>query len=188
MKNSFLFLLLLLFSVSSAGATAPVDSLLECYPNEHEIYADRIFQVGLDNPKYEKQARFLAHMSLSMSKVDTVILAVTLAQAGLESAYGRSKLATSNNLFGINYIRSSNYIDIATLIKGKTYNRGDRCYKSVFYTKAACLQYHEALLRGRYYKEGMSKKKLTRNLQLRGYAADRSYASKLNYIIKKFNL
>lgn len=185
MKNIILFLLLLI-SVS-LGASAP-ELNLECSANQHEIYANRILQVGIDNPKYENQARFLAHMSLSMSKVDTVILAVTLAQAGLESAYGRSKLATSNNLFGINYIRSSKYIDVANLIKGKTYNRGDRCYKSVFYTKAACLQYHEALLRGRYYKEGMSKKKLTRNLQLRGYAADRSYASKLNYIIKKFNL
>ena len=179
----------MLFSVSSAGATAPVDSLLECHPNEYEIYANEILQIGKDKPRLMKQARFLALLSLSIPHDNLEIKAVTLAQAGLETGYGRSKLSKSRNYFGINHISKSRFIkDVANLITGKVWSKGDNCYKAVFKSDNACFRYHRALLKGRYYKQGMSKSQLTNSLQRNGYAADKKYAKKLNYIIKKFNL
>ena len=181
--------LLLLVSVSSVGASAPTDFLSECYPNESEIYANKILQIGLDKPRFRRATRFLAILSLSIPHDNLEIKAVTLAQAGLETGYGRSKLSKSKNYFGINYISKSKFIkDVARLITGKIWSRGDKCYKSVFRSNNACITYHRALLKGRYYQEGMTTGQLTNSLQRNGYAADKKYAKKLNYIIKKFNL
>ena len=189
MRNSFLFFIVVVISVSSVGAMAPADSLLECQPNEYEIYANEILQVGKDKPRLMKQARFLALLSLSIPHDNLEMKAVTLAQAGLETGYGKSKLSKSRNYFGINHISKSRYIkDVARLITGRVWSKGDSCYKAVFKSDNACFRYHRALLKGRYYQQGMSKSQLTYSLQRNGYAADKKYAKKLNYIIKKFNL
>jgi flagellum-specific peptidoglycan hydrolase FlgJ len=175
--------------VSSVGANAPADFLSECEPNQYELYANEILQIGLDKPRFRRSTRFLALLSLSIPHDNLQIKAVTLAQAGLETGYGKSKLSKSRNYFGINYISKSKFIkDVARLITGKVWSKGDNCYKSVFKSDNACFEYHRALLKGRYYQDGMSTGQLTKSLQRNGYAADKKYANKLNYIIKKFNL
>lgn len=94
---------------------------------------------------------------------------ITIAQAGLESEWGRSKLAAKyNNLFGIKANSKNNRVRMYTTenVNGTADNH-DR-FKAVTTAK----NYRQA----------------AQALQQGGYATDPGYASKLIYAIRKFNL
>lgn len=123
---------------------------------------------------------------------------ITIAQAGLESNWGRSKLAAKyNNLFGIKANSSTNRVQMMTTenVNGKTVKV--KQYFQTYNSWNASINAHTQLIvngtsdnhsRFRAVQTAANYRQAAIALQSGGYATDPNYASKLIYAIKKFNL
>lgn len=123
---------------------------------------------------------------------------ITIAQAGTESDWGRSKLAYKyNNLFGIKANSKKNRVRMYTTenINGK--NKQVKQYFQVYNSWAASIRAHTLLIvngtadnhkRFRGVQRAKNYQQAAYELQKNGYATDPDYANKLIYAIKKFHL
>ncbi|MGM9906610.1 glycoside hydrolase family 73 protein [Limosilactobacillus sp.] len=123
---------------------------------------------------------------------------ITIAQAGIESNWGRSKLAYKyNNLFGIKANSKKNRVRMYTTenINGK--NKEVKQYFQVYDSWSASIKSHTYLIvrgtadnhrRFRGVQKAKNYKQAAYELQKNGYATDPDYASKLIYAIQKFDL
>ena len=123
---------------------------------------------------------------------------ITIAQAGLESDWGRSKLAAKyNNLFGIKANGKANRVRMYTTenVNGKTVKV--KQYFQTYNSWAASINAHTQLIvngtsdnhaRFRAVQTAKTYRQAALALQTGGYATDPDYASKLIYAIKKFKL
>ena len=123
---------------------------------------------------------------------------ITIAQAGLESNWGRSRLANKyNNLFGIKANSDDEKVQMYTTenIRGK--NVQVKQYFTVYNSWADSINAHTLLIvngtadnHARFHGVQTAKtyQQVAYELQRNGYATDPDYASKLIYAIKKFNL
>lgn len=123
---------------------------------------------------------------------------ITIAQAGLESEWGRSKLGYKyNNLFGMKATKGDERVRMYTIenINGK--KRYIPAYFAVYESWADSIAAHTSLIvngtrddhaRFQSVRTGTDYETAARELQRHGYATDPDYANKLIYAIKKFNL
>lgn len=109
---------------------------------------------------------------------------ITLAQAGLESAWGSSKLASKyNNYFGITGEYKGNSIKLRD-------SGGSMLSFRVYPTPQQSYEDHAVLLKKRYTPKEKSAtyEDWANSLQQNGYATDPNYASSLISTIEKFGL
>lgn len=123
---------------------------------------------------------------------------ITIAQAGLESNWGRSRLANKyNNLFGIKANSDDEKVQMYTTenIRGK--NVQVKQYFTVYNSWADSINAHTLLIVNGIadnhacfhgVQTAKAYQQAAYELQRNGYATDPDYASKLIYAIKKFNL
>lgn len=123
---------------------------------------------------------------------------ITIAQAGLESDWGRSRLAYKyNNLFGIKANSKHNRVKMTTTehIHGKDHHI--KQYFQVYDSWSDSINDHTKLIihgtadnphRFKAVQKAKSYQQAARALQENGYATDSNYANKLIYAIKKFHL
>lgn len=123
---------------------------------------------------------------------------ITIAQAGTESNWGRSKLAYKyNNLFGIKANSKHNRVRMYTTenINGK--NKEVKQYFQVYDSWSDSIKSHTYLIvrgtadnhqRFRGVQKAKNYQQAAYELQKNGYATDPNYASKLIYAIQKFHL
>lgn len=131
-------------------------------------------------------ARYKA-IAIAEMKRTGVPASIKIAQAILESGYGRSELAkNANNHFGIT---------CGNDWKGKSYHLKGKnsCFRA--YTSAnESFKQHSDFLKGRSHYASLFKLKTTdykgwaRGLQKAGYATDRSYPAKLIELIERYKL
>lgn len=123
---------------------------------------------------------------------------ITIAQAGLESNWGRSRLAAKyNNLFGIKANSKQNRVRMYTT---ENVNGKDIQVKQYFQTYdswADSIRAHTLLIvngtadnhdRFKAVTTAQNYRQAALALQQGGYATDPNYASKLIYAIRKYNL
>ena len=123
---------------------------------------------------------------------------ITIAQAGTESNWGRSKLAYKyNNLFGIKANSKHNRVRMYTTenINGK--NKEVKQYFQVYDSWNDSIKSHTYLivrgtadnhLRFRGVQTAKNYQQAAYELQKNGYATDPNYANELIYAIQKFHL
>lgn len=123
---------------------------------------------------------------------------ITIAQAGIESDWGRSKLAYKyNNLFGIKANSKNNRVRMYTTenVRGKDIRV--KQYFQVYNSWAASIRAHTLLIvngtadnhrRFRSVQQAKNYQQAAFALQRNGYATDPNYANKLIYAIRKFHL
>jgi len=118
---------------------------------------------------------------------------LTIAQAILESAWGRITPRGSNNIFGIKYTSAwkGGYVEARTVefVHGRrrVYVLKFRKYKSI----QECIQDHSRiLLLPRYYKVRLAKTgpDTARGVAAGGYATDPKYADKLIRLMRIYKL
>ena len=123
---------------------------------------------------------------------------ITIAQAGLESNWGRSRLAAKyNNLFGIKATSKTDRVKMTTTenVKGKTIEV--KQYFQTYRSWADSINAHTQLIvngtadnhaRFRNVQTASNYRQAAVALQKGGYATDPNYANKLIYAIQKFHL
>lgn len=123
---------------------------------------------------------------------------ITIAQAGLESNWGRSRLSYKyNNLFGMKATTGDEKVRMYTIenINGRRWFIPQ--YFTVYQTWADSIRAHTALIvqgtrddhhRFDSVRTGTDYQTAAVQLQRHGYATDPDYASKLLYAIHKFDL
>lgn len=123
---------------------------------------------------------------------------ITIAQAGIESNWGRSKLANKyNNLFGIKANHDDQKVQMYTTehVRGRDIQVKQNF--TVYNSWADSIKAHTLLIingtadnhaRFRSVQTGTDYRRSAIELQRNGYATDPDYASKLIYAIHKFNL
>lgn len=123
---------------------------------------------------------------------------ITIAQAGIESNWGRSKLANKyNNLFGIKANQDDEKVQMYTTehVRGKDIQVKQNF--TVYNSWADSITAHTLLIvkgtadnHARFHGVQTAKdyRQAAVELQRNGYATDPDYASKLIYAIQKFNL
>lgn len=147
---------------------------------------------------YQEQAAFIAEIapiSQSLQREFGILASISLAQAALESNYGKSQLAAEYyNLFGVKTEKDDpNGIDLPTLefIDGEMIEIVDRF--KVYSSWEASLRAHAELLYygttwdSDYYKDvrlGRDYLSQAKGLQSSGYATDPDYASKIIEMIE----
>lgn len=145
------------------------------------------------NTRY--QTKFIEDISKQAQKLEdetSLSASITIAQAILESDWGRSELALkSNNLFGIKGEHKGETIKMPT----DEYEEGERItivdnFK-VYDSIADSVLDHAEFLEGGTY-SGLEKSENYREsayiLQEGGYATDPKYAEKINEIIEQYSL
>jgi len=126
-----------------------------------------------------------------------VFPSVTLAQAILETGWGRSTVGDANNMFGIKakgkktqYWQGDSTVSKTTeYIKGKkgSYNLGFRKYRSI----EDSIKDHNLLLQKSRYKKAINAvtpEEQVKEIKAAGYATDPKYAEKLISLINKYDL
>ncbi|KRL27959.1 mannosyl-glycoprotein endo-beta-N-acetylglucosamidase [Limosilactobacillus frumenti DSM 13145] len=123
---------------------------------------------------------------------------ITIAQAGLESEWGRSKLGYKyNNLFGMKATKGDERVRMYTIENINGHKRYLPAYFAVYESWADSIDAHTDLIingthddhaRFKSVRTGTDYETAARELQRHGYATDPDYANKLVYAIKKFNL
>lgn len=152
------------------------------------------------NPDISTQEQFIAVIGEAAQEsqvVSRVPASVTVAQAILESDWGRSQLAKrANNLFGIKALSGpgpAGVINMNTweVISGRnvTVNAAFRAYNNVYESVAD----HDRFLTDnkRYapaFKHTDNADQFTREIHKAGYATDPAYTTKLVNLMKKYNL
>lgn len=123
---------------------------------------------------------------------------IIIAQAGLESEWGRSSLASKyNNLFGVKATNKRHRVKLMTTeyLNGK--KKHVKVYFAIYSSWTESIKQHTKLLLegttdnpNRYQNVTKAKnyKEAARDLQQDGYATDPDYANKLINAIKKFKL
>lgn len=121
---------------------------------------------------------------------------VTVAQAILESDWGRSRLTRQvNNLFGIKALNGAGPAGVVTLSTWEHVDDDDVVVQAPFrayYTLQQSIDDHARFLSARRYAGAMSvcddPRAFAHELQSAGYATDPSYASKLIGLMDRYNL
>lgn len=123
---------------------------------------------------------------------------ITIAQAGTESDWGRSKLAYKyNNLFGIKANTKKNRVRMYTTENVNGKNVKVKQYFQVYNSWSASIRAHTLLIvngttdnhnRFKGVQRAKNYRQAAYELQKNGYATDPNYANKLIYAIKKFHL
>ena len=123
---------------------------------------------------------------------------ITIAQAGLESQWGNSRLGNKyNNLFGMKANKGDDKVRMYTIenINGK--QRYIPQYFAVYQTWDDSIKAHTNIIvngtkdnhhRFDGVRTNTDYRKAAQELQKNGYATDPNYANKLIYAIQKFNL
>lgn len=127
-----------------------------------------------------------------------ILASITIAQAGTESNWGRSKLAYKyNNLFGIKANSKHQRVRMYTTENVNGKNKQVKQYFQVYPSWAASIRAHTLLIvngtaddhqRFRSVQRASSYQQAAVELQKHGYATDPNYANELIYAIKKFHL
>lgn len=124
-------------------------------------------------------------IAIAERKRTGVPASIKLAQAILESGYGRSTLAKkANNHFGIKCGGDWN---------GKTYRLRSSCFRA-YGSADESFRQHSDFLKGRSHYASLFKLKVTdykgwaKGLRKAGYATDPSYPSKLIELIERYKL
>lgn len=150
---------------------------------EPELPAMTVRERSLDADRRAYVARF-STLAISEMHLHGIPASITLAQGLLESAAGRSTLATeANNHFGIKCFSRS-------CKSGHCMNRTDDTHKDFFvrYTSAwASFRAHSKLLISKYKTSG-DYRQWAQHLQARGYATSRTYAADLIRLIRLYRL
>lgn len=137
-------------------------------------------------------------IAVKVMKEDNILASITIAQAILESNWGKSELAQkANNLFGIKGSYDGHYVDMV----GFEYIQGKRVTITSKYRKYpdlyACFKDRTNLLKNgvswnRYKYHNIigvtDYKKVAILLQQDGYATDPKYSSKLINLIETYHL
>lgn len=143
----------------------------------------------------EEQQTFIDEIASEAKKLQQqthLFASITIAQAILESDWGRSDLALeANNLFGI----KGSHNDQSSVMPTDEYINGQRitvddAFKK-YETIQASLADHLAFLEGASYqpiKTSKNYREAARALQNGGYATDPDYATKLIALIEEFDL
>lgn len=126
-------------------------------------------------------------------KYNIMVHSPIIAQAILESAFGKSKLATYNNFFGMKaqkgYRGQKVTFETREVIGGKnvTVNADFRCYKTA---GAGIKGYFDFINTDRYknLKGVTDPKTYLENIKADGYATDPNYVSSLMAVIDKYDL
>lgn len=123
---------------------------------------------------------------------------ITIAQAGLESEWGRSKLVYKyNNLFGMKATKGDERVRMYTIENINCRRKFIPAYFTVYESWADSIAAHTDLIingtrddhnRFQSVRTGTDYETAARELQRHGYATDPDYANKLIYAIKKFHL
>jgi Mannosyl-glycoprotein endo-beta-N-acetylglucosaminidase len=132
----------------------------------------------------------------SSMKTTGVPASVTVAQAILESDWGRSRLTRQgNNLFGIKALNGPGPDGVVTLATWEHLSGGDVLVQAPFkayYTLEQSIDDHGRFFRGSRYAAALAvagdPRAFARAIQDAGYATDPSYASKLIGLMDKYNL
>ena len=126
-------------------------------------------------------------------KYDIKVYSPIIAQAILESAFGKSKLADYNNFFGMktgsSYKGQSVEFETKEVIKGKsvTVKASFRSFKTL---NAGVKGYFDFINTSRYQslKGVTDPRQYLENIKAAGYATDPNYVSALMAVIDKYNL
>lgn len=169
-----------------------------------------IFGIGLHSHQQPHRAQHSKNITVSQfikqiapaarrdQKKYHIPASITIAQAGLESDWGRSRLAYKyNNLFGIKASSKTNRVKMTTTehIHGKDHHI--KQYFQVYDSWSASINAHTKLIvqgtadnenRFQAVRKAKNYRQAALALQKNGYATDPNYASKLIYAIKKFHL
>jgi hypothetical protein len=129
-------------------------------------------------------------------KITGVPASVTVAQAILESDWGRSRLTRQgNNLFGIKALNGSGSAGVVTLATWEHLDDSDVVVQAPFraYTTLEdSVDDHGRFFRGSRYRDAMAvagdARAFARAIQDAGYATDPSYASKLIRLMDRYDL
>jgi flagellum-specific peptidoglycan hydrolase FlgJ len=187
---------------------------VSCLPDSRDSYSQSyelndtlevVMQMGTEdwfenntNLKYQYQKDFLNQIALpsyNEEKVTGLPMEVMMAQAILESGWGRSKLAKNhNNFFGIKEFRKGN--KGAKLMTTEYKNGKKKKIKAkfrVYNTPQDCFKDRSEWFKSNYRYEDLDFDKLdyvdfSLELQKRGYATDPNYSLHLIKIIKKYQL
>ncbi len=117
---------------------------------------------------------------------------VTLAQAALETGWGRATIGDAKNLFGIKGTGPAGSIRVPTreVINGRSVTINDNFRKYNNWSES--IDDHARLLQGARYRPAMavrnSPDEFARQLQRCGYATDPNYARTLISIMSRYNL
>lgn len=127
-----------------------------------------------------------------------LLASVKIAQAALESGYGKTIITGNNNMFGIKasgqktpfWNGNAKLLGTTEVINGKTVNINDafRAYSNI---GDSIKDHTYFLISNKRYKSVLDAKtpeEQAAALQSAGYATDPDYASKLINIINKYNL
>lgn len=137
---------------------------------------------------------FIAPYAVEEMKRSNILASVIIAQAGLESYWGKSGLSKKyHNYFGMKAGKSWTG---KTVVLPTTECSGNNCYKTtatwrVYDNPLESLQDHSKLLSGKGYNKVIGEKDYYTALTIiknGGYATDPNYVSKLASIIKNNNL
>lgn len=160
----FIFFILLLVMAAAAGSAGEQYS-----KNEYELDDDN-FQFIFRIVEYNYDAR----------KKYNVLTSVTVAQAIVESGWGKSTISQeANNLFGM---KGNYYGQSYTAKKGEIYRKYPTWNESV--------EDHARLLCNKNYQCNNIKnyKKVLKNLKSGGYSESKDYIEKIEQVIVKYNL
>ena len=213
MRRAFLSGFFLLASLASSTAFAQPVSGFECTGPECPFWiedvnaaADTVGCALLPDPALEAKfragkkltpdefVRFVAPMAQQSERETGVPASVTIAQAALETGWGKSTRQVANNLFGIKGRGNGGSVKLWT----REYIRGRwvkvRANFAAYKTLGDSVAAHGRLIsENRIYARAMAVKDqgpaaFTKALQRCGYATDPKYASKLMSIINKRDL
>lgn len=123
---------------------------------------------------------------------------ITIAQAGLESQWGNSRLGNKyNNLFGMKANKGDDKVRMYTIENVNGKQRYIPQYFAVYQTWDDSIKAHTNIIvngtkdnhhRFDGVRTNNDYRKAAQELQKNGYATDPNYANKLIYAIQKFNL
>ena len=135
----------------------------------------------------------IAPACIASSQKTGVPAAVTMAQAALETAYGKSSIGDAKNLFGIKGTGPAGSVNAATteVYSGQTVGINDNFRKYNSWQES--IEDHDNLLsQNSRYASAMAVRndpdQFAREIQSDGYATEPDYATNLISIMNKYNL
>lgn len=180
-------------------ASAIISSTLLPFAHAGEAEASQtaVSQVGM-SVSQQQFIQSIANDAQDLQKEEKILTSVTLAQAILESNWGKSGLSTSgNNLFGIKGSYEGNSVSMGTqeFSNGKAFHTQAN-FRKYPDKKASLVDHAQLFVNGvsgnaNLYSAVIGEtdyKKAAYAIQDAGYATDPAYAEKLILTIKNYNL
>lgn len=153
---------------------------------------------GIENHQKEAFIKKVATVAKSEQRRSHVLASITIAQAALESDWGKSELATKyNNLFGVKaepnqrgeYMTTKEYVNgqwitvSARFMVYDSWNESIQAHTQLLVNGTTWNHSHyAAVIQAKNYQEA------AQALQEKGYATDPQYAQKLINLIKAYHL